>query len=112
MVIDDQSLMIVLFFRARITKSDRGLSLQEGLVPLVSFILLVFLFSSWAILSPANIMELQPRFFFTAVGIVFSNITVRNYCLIYNVVRSFTVSNSIARTCIHKDVRVVEHVYW
>ena len=44
---------------------------------MLSFALMLFLFCAWAILSPAGILDLQPRLFFTATGIVFSNITVR-----------------------------------
>lgn len=65
------------FHRARVSKTDRGFSLFEGLLPLLSFFLMIFLFYTWAILSPANILEIQPRLFFTATGIVFSNVTVR-----------------------------------
>lgn len=43
---------------------------------MLSFGGLVALFYAWILLSPAGILELQPRMFFTATGIVFSNITV------------------------------------
>ena len=43
---------------------------------MLSFVGLVALFYTWLLLSPAGILELQPRMFFTATGIVFSNITV------------------------------------
>lgn len=64
-------------YQARVSKTDRGFSLFEGLLPLLSFFLMIFLFYAWAILSPANILEIQPRLFFTATGIVFSNVTCR-----------------------------------
>lgn len=64
--------------RARISKTDRGLSFMEGFLPMLSFLVMVFLFSAWALLSPAGILDLQPRLFFTATGIVFSNMTVSN----------------------------------
>lgn len=43
---------------------------------MLSFAGLVALFYAWLLLSPAGILELQPRMFFTATGIVFSNVTV------------------------------------
>lgn len=64
--------------RARISNTDRGLSFMEGFFPMLSFLVMVFLFSAWAFLSPAGILDLQPRLFFTATGIVFSNMTVSN----------------------------------
>ncbi|KAL9980865.1 hypothetical protein ACROYT_G009504 [Oculina patagonica] len=64
-------------YMAHVSKTDRDLPFLEGLVPLLSFSLMVFLFCAWAILSPADILQIQPRLFFTATGIVFSNMTCR-----------------------------------
>ena len=64
--------------RARMSMTDRGLSFMEGFLPMLSFLVMIFLFSAWAFLSPAGILDLQPRLFFTAMGIVFSNMTVSN----------------------------------
>ncbi|KAK2562298.1 Ethanolaminephosphotransferase 1 [Acropora cervicornis] len=64
-------------YQARISKTDRGLTFYEGCRPMLSFGGLVALFYTWLLLSPAGILELQPRMFFTATGIVFSNITCR-----------------------------------
>lgn len=64
-------------YQARISKTDRGLTFYEGCLPMLSFAGLVALFYAWLLLSPAGILELQPRMFFTATGIVFSNVTCR-----------------------------------
>lgn len=71
------SMAIYNVYKARRSKTDRGLSFMEGFLPMLSFLVMVFLFSAWAFLSTAGILDLQPRLFFTATGIVFSNMTCR-----------------------------------
>ena len=59
-------------------RTDRGLSLGEALKPGISLFTSFLLFTAWAYFSPSNILQEHPRLFFTSLGIVFSNITVRN----------------------------------
>lgn len=80
-------------YQARISKTDHGLSFYEGMLPMLSFGVMVALFYIWALFSPVRILELQPRLFFTANGIVFSNVACRlivstmsgQRCQIFNV---------------------------
>lgn len=120
----DGSLNVILS-RARISKTDRGLTFYEGCRPMLSFVGLVALFYAWLLLSPAGILELQPRMFFTATGIVFSNITVSlsqkafdilqvnlilwilgtlgKYCGVILAVKSLTVGSLLACNCQFMD---------
>ncbi|XP_061454360.1 ethanolaminephosphotransferase 1-like [Rhineura floridana] len=52
-------------------------SLYEGLLPLLSPVLLVILLTTWVALSPCHILEKQTRLFFWMTGVMFSNITCR-----------------------------------
>ena len=77
-VVDNSTYFTIdLLHRARISKTDHGLSFYEGMLPMLSFGVMVALFYIWALFSPVQILELQPRLFFTANGIVFSNVAVR-----------------------------------
>lgn len=51
-------------------------SVYEALLPFFSPILLFILATLWVILSPSNILELQPRIFYLMVGTAFANVTV------------------------------------
>ena len=66
----------IIYFRAKKNKTDRRLNLREALEPGVLLVTCLSLFTIWAFNSPSNILEIQPRLFFTSLGIVFSNITV------------------------------------
>ncbi|XP_048364358.1 ethanolaminephosphotransferase 1-like [Sphaerodactylus townsendi] len=52
-------------------------SLYEGLLPLLSPMLLFTLLTIWAFLSPCEILVKQTRMFLWMVGVVFSNVTCR-----------------------------------
>ncbi|KAM9307644.1 ethanolaminephosphotransferase 1-like [Gastrophryne carolinensis] len=52
-------------------------SAYEALLPLFSPSLLFMLLTIWAVLSPCNILEKQPRLFLWMVGVLFSNVTCR-----------------------------------
>nr|XP_056710899.1 ethanolaminephosphotransferase 1-like [Euleptes europaea] len=52
-------------------------SLYEGLLPLLSPMLLFTLLTIWAFSSPCEILEKQTRMFLWMVGVVFSNVTCR-----------------------------------
>ena len=51
-------------------------SVLEGLRPLISFVLLFALTTFWALGSPTNVLDRDPRFFFALIGTVFSQIAV------------------------------------
>lgn len=51
-------------------------SVYEALLPFFSPVLLFILATLWVILSPSDILELQPRVFYLMVGTAFSNVTV------------------------------------
>lgn len=51
-------------------------SAYEAFLPFFSPILLFIFATLWVILSPSNILELQPRIFYMMVGTAFSNVTV------------------------------------
>ena len=57
--------------------SGRGVSFMEGLAPFRPLVAAVGMFTFWALISPSDILYNQSRLFLTALGIVFSNITVR-----------------------------------
>ncbi|KAM4689318.1 ethanolaminephosphotransferase 1-like [Discoglossus pictus] len=52
-------------------------SLYEGLLPLVSPSLLFAILTAWAMYSPCDILQKQPRLFLWMVGVTFSNVTCR-----------------------------------
>ncbi|XP_040210533.1 ethanolaminephosphotransferase 1-like [Rana temporaria] len=52
-------------------------SAYEGLLPLFSPSILFLLLTVWAVFSPCNILDRQPRLFLWMVGVLFSNVTVR-----------------------------------
>ncbi|XP_025895296.1 ethanolaminephosphotransferase 1-like [Nothoprocta perdicaria] len=63
--------------RARLKKTLKIGSLYEGLLPLVSPLLLFILLTVWVVLSPGNILAKQPRLFLWMVGVAFSNVVCR-----------------------------------
>lgn len=52
-------------------------SLYEGLRPLIPFTMLFILSSGWAVYSPTDVLNRDPRMFFLMVGTIFSNIATR-----------------------------------
>uniref|UniRef100_A0A8D2NMH6 Ethanolaminephosphotransferase 1 n=1 Tax=Zosterops lateralis melanops TaxID=1220523 RepID=A0A8D2NMH6_ZOSLA len=56
------------------SKTLKNDSLYEGLLPLVSPLLLFVLLTVWVVLSPSNILAKQPRLFLWMVGVAFSNV--------------------------------------
>lgn len=52
-------------------------SAYEGLLPLFSPSILFLLLTVWAVFSPCNILDRQPRLFLWMVGVLFSNVTCR-----------------------------------
>lgn len=52
-------------------------SLYEALLPFLSPVLLFVLSTVWVVLSPSNILELQPRIFYLMVGTAFANVTCK-----------------------------------
>ncbi|XP_010216183.1 PREDICTED: ethanolaminephosphotransferase 1-like [Tinamus guttatus] len=60
--------------RAHLKKTLKNGSLYEGLLPLVSPLLLFILLTVWVVLSPGNILARQPRLFLWMVGVAFSNV--------------------------------------
>jgi len=52
-------------------------SLFEGLRPLISFVSLFLISTYWALFSPTNVLNRDPRFFFALVGTIFSQIACR-----------------------------------
>uniref|UniRef100_A0A8C3MRW2 Ethanolaminephosphotransferase 1 n=1 Tax=Geospiza parvula TaxID=87175 RepID=A0A8C3MRW2_GEOPR len=58
-------------YKSKTLKND---SLYEGLLPLVSPLLLFVLLTVWVVLSPSNILAKQPRLFLWMVGVAFSNV--------------------------------------
>ncbi|KAM9643658.1 ethanolaminephosphotransferase 1-like isoform 3-T3 [Morphnus guianensis] len=60
--------------RAHLKKTLKNDSLYEGLLPLVSPLLLFILLTVWVVLSPGNILAKQPRLFLWMVGVAFSNV--------------------------------------
>lgn len=60
--------------RAHLRKTLKNDSLYEGLLPLVSPLLLFMLLTVWVVLSPGNILAKQPRLFLWMVGVTFSNV--------------------------------------
>uniref|UniRef100_A0A8C6YYW3 Ethanolaminephosphotransferase 1 n=1 Tax=Nothoprocta perdicaria TaxID=30464 RepID=A0A8C6YYW3_NOTPE len=69
--------IIVFIYRARLKKTLKIGSLYEGLLPLVSPLLLFILLTVWVVLSPGNILAKQPRLFLWMVGVAFSNVVCR-----------------------------------
>ncbi|XP_065438175.1 ethanolaminephosphotransferase 1-like [Chrysemys picta bellii] len=63
--------------KAHLKKTLKKDSLYEGLLPLVSPVLLFALLTIWVILSPCDILAKQTRLFLWMVGVVFSNVTCR-----------------------------------
>uniref|UniRef100_A0A8C3TY31 Ethanolaminephosphotransferase 1 n=1 Tax=Catharus ustulatus TaxID=91951 RepID=A0A8C3TY31_CATUS len=59
---------------AHLKKTLKNDSLYEGLLPLVSPLLLFVLLTVWVVLSPSNILAKQPRLFLWMVGVAFSNV--------------------------------------
>uniref|UniRef100_A0A8C3BBZ7 Ethanolaminephosphotransferase 1 n=1 Tax=Cairina moschata TaxID=8855 RepID=A0A8C3BBZ7_CAIMO len=59
---------------AHLKKTLKNGSLYEGLLPLVSPLLLFVLLTVWVVLSPGNILAKQPRLFLWMVGVTFSNV--------------------------------------
>uniref|UniRef100_A0A8B9FS45 Ethanolaminephosphotransferase 1 n=1 Tax=Amazona collaria TaxID=241587 RepID=A0A8B9FS45_9PSIT len=55
-------------------KTLKNNSLYEGLLPLVSPLLLFMLLTVWVALSPVDILAKQPRLFLWMVGVAFSNV--------------------------------------
>lgn len=68
--------IIVFICRAHLRKTLKNDSLYEGLLPLVSPLLLFMLLTVWVVLSPGNILAKQPRLFLWMVGVAFSNVIV------------------------------------
>ncbi|XP_031980644.1 ethanolaminephosphotransferase 1-like isoform X3 [Corvus kubaryi] len=64
-------------YRAHLKKTLKNDSLYEGLLPLVSPLLLFVLLTVWVVLSPSNILAKQPRLFLWMVGVAFSNVIGR-----------------------------------
>ncbi|KAI1902002.1 hypothetical protein AGOR_G00040230 [Albula goreensis] len=52
-------------------------SLYEGLLPLLSPCLLFTLLTTWAVMSPSNVLTQNPRSFLWMTGVAFSNVTCR-----------------------------------
>lgn len=52
-------------------------SVFEGLRPLISFVTLFVLTTVWALYSPTDVLNRDPRFFFCMVGTIFSQIACR-----------------------------------
>ncbi|XP_065255327.1 ethanolaminephosphotransferase 1-like [Emys orbicularis] len=63
--------------KAHLKKTLKKDSLYEGLLPLVSPVLLFALLTIWVILSPCDILAKQTRLFLWMVGVVFSNVICR-----------------------------------
>uniref|UniRef100_A0A8D0FQG0 Ethanolaminephosphotransferase 1 n=1 Tax=Strix occidentalis caurina TaxID=311401 RepID=A0A8D0FQG0_STROC len=59
---------------SHLKKTLKNDSLYEGLLPLVSPLLLFILLTVWVVLSPGNILAKQPRLFLWMVGVAFSNV--------------------------------------
>uniref|UniRef100_A0A8C0ZEA3 Ethanolaminephosphotransferase 1 n=1 Tax=Cyanistes caeruleus TaxID=156563 RepID=A0A8C0ZEA3_CYACU len=59
---------------SHLKKTLKNDSLYEGLLPLVSPLLLFILLTVWVVLSPSNILAKQPRLFLWMVGVAFSNV--------------------------------------
>uniref|UniRef100_A0A8C5T7Z2 Ethanolaminephosphotransferase 1 n=1 Tax=Malurus cyaneus samueli TaxID=2593467 RepID=A0A8C5T7Z2_9PASS len=59
---------------SHLKKTLKNDSLYEGLLPLVSPLLLFVLLTVWVVLSPSNILAKQPRLFLWMVGVAFSNV--------------------------------------
>eukprot|EP00731_Ephydatia_muelleri_P031689 Em0023g196a len=53
------------------------LTLYDALGPWVPVVLMTVLYCLWAVYSPTDIVDKQPRIFYLSVGIVFSNICCR-----------------------------------
>ncbi|XP_067409981.1 ethanolaminephosphotransferase 1-like [Emydura macquarii macquarii] len=62
---------------AYLKKTLKKDSLYEGLLPLVSPVLLFALLTIWVVLSPCDILAKQTRLFLWMVGVVFSNVICR-----------------------------------
>jgi len=60
-----------------VTKTGKQSNLYEGCLPLYSCIILFTVSIIWAIKSPTNLIELEPRTFFWAMGTTFANIACR-----------------------------------
>ncbi|XP_077208570.1 ethanolaminephosphotransferase 1-like isoform X2 [Paroedura picta] len=58
-------------------KTLQNYSLYEGLLPLLSPVLLIMLLTIWVFLSPCEILVKQTRLFLWMVGVVFSNVICR-----------------------------------
>uniref|UniRef100_A0A8V0XR70 Ethanolaminephosphotransferase 1 n=1 Tax=Gallus gallus TaxID=9031 RepID=A0A8V0XR70_CHICK len=66
--------VLVILLIAHLRKTLKNDSLYEGLLPLVSPLLLFMLLTVWVVLSPGNILAKQPRLFLWMVGVTFSNV--------------------------------------
>lgn len=69
-------LWILFICRAHKNNSGRGISVMEGLMPFCPLFLSFGLFTLWALISPSDILNAHSKLFVTAVGILYSNITV------------------------------------
>lgn len=65
-------------FRAIKKNSCRHTSLYEAMLPVFSTLVLFSFSVVWALNSPTDVLELDPRAFYWAMGTVFSNIAVKN----------------------------------
>lgn len=74
--------IITFIYRAHLKKTLKNDSLYEGLLPLVSPLLLFLLLTVWVVLSPGNILAKQPRLFLWMVGVAFSNVIVSMLLLV------------------------------
>ncbi|XP_078595840.1 ethanolaminephosphotransferase 1-like isoform X1 [Branchiostoma floridae x Branchiostoma japonicum] len=64
-------------YRSTSEGTGRNLSLYEGMLPLLSPVLLFLLCVVWLKMSPTDILEQQPRLFYFMSGTVFANIACR-----------------------------------
>ncbi|TSL61177.1 Ethanolaminephosphotransferase 1 [Bagarius yarrelli] len=69
-------------YKAYCSNTLKHSSMYEALLPFFSPMLLFILSTLWVILSPSNILELQPRLFYLMVGTAFSNVTPLTWLLV------------------------------
>lgn len=79
-------------------------SVYEAFLPFFSPMLLFVLSTLWVILSPSDILELQPRIFYLMVGTAFSNVTVSTTHA-HTHTRAYTHTTLCSLVCIKSSYR-------
>lgn len=71
-------LVMLLTFRSYRDKTGKMRSFMEAIRPLIPLTVFFLISCLWAIFSPNNIIDKDPRMFYILAGTIFSNISVIN----------------------------------